>query len=192
LTIEGFPPSDEDEAREAIAAQMSEVAGADALLIDLRENHGGRPDTVALVASYLFDAAPVHLNDMYLRDSASTKQYWTVRDLRGTRYGGKKPVYVLTSHRTFSGGEELAYDLQCLHRAQVVGETTGGGANPGDFRELDDWFRVFVPNGRPINPITKTNWEGVGVAPDIPVSADAALDEAHRRALRDLSGTNPR
>jgi C-terminal processing protease CtpA/Prc len=98
-----------------------------------------------------------------------------------------KPVYVLTSSRTFSGGEELAYDLQALHRAQVVGETTGGGAHPVAPYEVGDQFTIMVPAGRPINPITKTNWEGVGVKPDIAVKADAALDEAHRRAVAELT-----
>ncbi len=168
---------------------MSRVADADALLVDLRENHGGHPATVALVASYLFDPAPVHLNDMFSHDDGSIQESWTLPEVRGARFGGKKPLYVLTSRETFSGGEELAYDLQCLHRAKVVGETTGGGANPGGPHELDDWFRIFVPEARPINPITKTNWERVGVVPDIPVPADVALKEAHRRALHDLSTT---
>jgi C-terminal processing protease CtpA/Prc len=96
-------------------------------------------------------------------------------------------VYVLTSKRTFSGGEEFTYDLQSLHRAKIVGETTGGGAHPVAPHELDEWFTILVPSGRPINPITKTNWEGVGVVPDIAVPPDAALEEAHRRALADVS-----
>lgn len=187
VVITRFPPADGDEARDAIAALMTQVADADALLIDLRRNGGGHPDTVALVASYVFDAKPVHLNDMYSRDTNAITESWTVRDLRGTRFGGKKPVYVLTSKRTFSGGEELAYDLQSLRRAKLVGETTGGGAHPAGSRKLDDSFTIRVPWGRPINPITKTNWEGVGVVPDIAVSAEAALDEAHRRALQDLA-----
>jgi hypothetical protein len=190
VVIDGFPPSEDDEARNAIAGLMSQVADARALLVDLRENHGGSPETVALVASYLFDEAPVHLNDIFSRDTGSTKQYWTVRDLRGERFGGKKPVYVLTSRQTFSGGEELAYDLQCLHRARLIGEMTGGGANPAGPRDLDEWFRIFVPWGRAINPITKTNWEGVGVVPDVSVPADSALEEAHRRALQELSATS--
>jgi hypothetical protein len=187
LVINGFPPIVDDDARKAVADLMSQVADADALVVDLRDNGGGSPDTVALIASYLFDQTPVHLNDMFSRDTGSVQESWTLRDLRGTRFGGKKPVYVLTSKQTFSGGEELTYDLQSLHRAKIVGETTGGGAHPASPHELDEWFAILVPWGRPINPVTKTNWEGVGVVPDIAVKADSALDEAHRRALDDIS-----
>jgi hypothetical protein len=187
LVINGFPPADSVESREAIAILMTKVADADALLIDLRENGGGDPDTVALVASYVFDEEPVHINDMYSRETNSVSESWTLRDLKGARFGGRKPVYVLTSKRTFSGGEEFAYDLQSLRRAKVVGDTTGGGAHPVRPRPLDEWFTIGVPWGRPINPITKTNWEGVGVVPDIKVSSDAALDEAYRRALDEIA-----
>jgi hypothetical protein len=192
VVINGFPPIPDDEAREGIAALMSQVADADALLVDLRNNGGGSPDTVALIASYLFDKTPVHLNDMFSRDTGSVQESWTVPDLKGKRFGGQKPVYVLTSKRTFSGGEELAYDLQSLRRAKIVGETTGGGAHPVAPHELDEWFTILVPWGRPINPVTKTNWEGVGVVPDIAVTADSALDEAHRRALDDVASKSKR
>jgi len=192
VVINGFPPAEDDDAREGIAALMSQVADADALLVDLRRNGGGSPDTVALIVSYLFDETPVHINDMFSRDTGSTKEYWTVRDLRGTRFGSKKPVYVLTSRQTFSGGEEFAYDLQSLRRATLVGETTGGGAHPVAPHELDERFVILVPWGRPINPVTKKDWEGTGVVPDVPVPADAALEEAHRRALEDVSATRKR
>jgi C-terminal processing protease CtpA/Prc len=188
VVINGFPKIADDDSRKAVADLMSQVADADALVVDLRDNGGGSPNTVALVASYLFDTTPVHLNDIFSRDTGSVRESWTMRDLRGARFGGKKPVYVLTSKRTFSGGEEFAYDLQALHRAKIVGETTGGAAHAMAPHELDDeWFTILVPWGRAINPVTKTNWEGTGVVPDIAVSADAALDEAHRRALNDVS-----
>jgi len=187
LVINGFPQIADDAARDGVASLMSQVADADALIIDLRANHGGWPETVALIASYVFDAKPVHLNDMWDRDTGKIDPSWTVKDLRGTRFGGKKPVYVLTSKETFSGGEELAYDLQALRRAKTVGETTGGGAHPAGPHQLVGSFVIVVPSGRPINPVTKKDWEGVGVTADIPVAADAALEEAHRRALADIA-----
>jgi hypothetical protein len=183
LRIDGFPPP--EEVRKAIARAMTEVADADALLIDLRQNHGGSPDTVALVASYLFDK-PVHLNDMFRRDDGSTHQSWTQAHVAGRRFGGRKPVYVLTSKETFSGGEELAYDLQALRRARLVGETTGGGANPVELHVLEAGFAIGVPWGRPINPVTRTNWERVGVIPDVPIRADAAVETAYLLARKDL------
>jgi hypothetical protein len=187
LVIDGFAPSDSKEVREAIAGSMTQVANADALILDLRGNHGGSPETVALVASYLFDSKPVHLNDIYRRDEGTTVQFWTAAEVQGRRFGGVKPIYVLTSRETFSGGEELAYDLQCLRRARLVGETTGGGANPVQMYPLPDGFGVAVPWGRAINPITRTNWDGVGVVPDVAVSAEAALEKAHQLALEALA-----
>jgi hypothetical protein len=186
LAIDQFPLVEDEEARQAIADRVSEIADADALLVDLRQNRGGSADTVAMVASYFFGATPVHLNDLVRRDDGSTKQFWTARDVRGKRFGAKKPIYVLVGKGTFSAGEELAYDLQCLHRAKIVGESTAGGAHAGEDYPLDAWFRIDVPSQRAINPITKTNWEGVGVVPDIAVPAESALTEALRRAIADL------
>ena len=185
LVLDGFVRDDE-EVRQAIGRYMSQVADADALLLDLRQNGGGDPATVSVVASYLFGDKPVHINDMFRRDTGETRQYWTHAKVAGKRFGAKKPIYVLTSKRTFSGGEELAYDLQSLRRAVIVGETTGGGAHPVQLYPLDDGFAIGVPWGRPINPVTRTNWEGSGVIPDVKVPASDALTEAHRRALAEL------
>jgi retinol-binding protein 3 len=171
---------------ETAAAAMNFLANTDALIIDVRKNGGGAPSMVALLCSYLFGADPVHLNDLYFRPDDSTHQWWTLPYLPGKRYEGK-PVYILTSNRTFSAAEEFTYNLKCLKRATVVGETTGGGAHPGGMRPLDDHFGLFVPSGRAINPITKTNWEGTGVSPDISVPADEALKTAHLSALEKLS-----
>jgi C-terminal processing protease CtpA/Prc len=109
----------------------------------------------------------------------------------GRRYGQRKPVYVLTSDRTFSGAEEFAYDLQTRKRATVVGATSGGGAHPGGPRRIDDHFAVWVPAGRAVNPLTQTNWEGVGVAPDHAVPADDALRAAQVLALRAMLPGTP-
>lgn len=135
------------------------------------------------MASYLFAADDAqHLNDIYWRPDNSTRQFWTSADLAGRRYVGK-PVYVLTSRDTFSGAEEFAYDLQVLERATIVGETTGGGAHPGGPVKLTSAFAINVPMGRAINPVTRTNWEGKGVKPDVAVAAAGALDAAYLAAL---------
>jgi retinol-binding protein 3 len=190
LSIRGFAPATDPEVREGIGRLMSHVADARALIIDLRDNSGGEPATVAFVASYLFDTAPVHLTDIYRRDDDSTQEFWTAPQVPGKRFGGQKPVYVLTSKRTFSGGEDLAYSLQAIKRARVVGEQTRGGAHPCDAYPLDDAFFIVVPWGRGINPVTKTNWEGVGVTPDVAVPEERALQRAHRLALADLAARN--
>jgi hypothetical protein len=157
---------------------MSAAADADALVVDLRHNGGGSPAMVAHMSSYLFDDKPVHLNDLYYRAENSTRSFWTNPKVEGKRFGASKPVYVLTSVKTFSAAEEFTYNLQQLKRATIVGEITGGGANPGGVMQIGPDLSVFVPTGRAINPISKTNWEGVGVKPDVAVPADQALDKA--------------
>ena len=164
-------------------AAMTLLAGTRALIIDLRENGGGKPEMVALVASYLFDRR-THVGDLWDSWADSTHHYWTQDTVAGRRFGSDKPVYVLTSAHTFSAAEEFAYDLQALKRAIIVGETTGGGAHPASEGRLGDHFAISVPWGNSINPITGTNWEGVGVVPDVKVSADEALAAA-LRLLRD-------
>ena len=113
----------------AIAAAMELVAGTYALIIDLRHNHGGSPEGVVFWCSYLFDERPVHFNDIFHADTGETRQFWALPYVPGTRYVDR-PVYVLTSSHTFSGGEDFCYTLQALGRAEVIGETTGGGAHP--------------------------------------------------------------
>lgn len=175
----GFPP---DIVRDLVRDAMTQMADADALIVDVRRNGGGDPGFVALVSSYLFDEEPVHLNSLYFRPSDDTTHFHTDPGVAGRKFGGTKPVYVLTSGRTFSAAEEFTYNLQTRERATIVGETTGGGAHPGGVRDLPHGMSVFVPSGRAINPITGTNWEGTGVRPDVPVPADDALEEALRRA----------
>jgi hypothetical protein len=190
LELRGF--DDAALAGPTLAAAFTFLAETDALVIDLRRNPGGSGEMVALVASYLFDA-PTHLNTIAWRESGRSEESWTKADVPGRRYGQAKPVYLLTSDRTFSAAEELAYDLQARKRATVVGATTGGGAHAGGTRRLDDHFEIWVPAGRAVNPVTKTNWEGVGVVPDHATDADA-LDAAQVLALQALlpSVTGPR
>ncbi|MET0556825.1 MAG: S41 family peptidase [Vicinamibacteria bacterium] len=183
LELRAFNAS--DLAGPTAAAAMTFLAETDALIVDLRRNGGGDSRMVALLASYFFDT-PTHLNSLHWREGGRVEESWTSAEVAGRRYGGEKPVYVLTSDRTFSGAEEFAYDLQTRKRATVVGANSGGGAHPGGPRRLDDHFAVWVPAGRAVNPVTKTNWEGVGVAPDHAVPADDALRAAQVLALRAL------
>lgn len=157
-------------------AAMNFLEHVDALIVDMRENGGGAPAMVAYVTSYLFET-PTHLNDLYNRAEDTTRQWWTLPHVPGGRLA-EQPVYVLTSQRTFSGGEEFTYNLKSLGRATIVGETTGGGAHPVRGEWINEQFTIGVPFARAINPITKTNWEGTGVEPDVEVPAAEALDKA--------------
>lgn len=168
------------------ATAFTFLGNTDALIIDMRRNGGGSPHMVAQVSSYLFGPEPVHLNSLYWRPDNRTDDFYTSRTVPGTRYGPDRPVYVLTGRNTFSGAEEFTYNLQARKRATIVGDTTGGGAHPGGPRRVTDYFAVWVPSGRAINPITKTNWERVGVRPDVAVASDQALRTAHLAALRGL------
>ncbi len=175
------------------AAAMTLLQDTRALVIDLRENHGGEPETVALLCSYLFDQR-THLNDIWHRQGARTDEAWTTETVAGPRYGAQREVIVLTSPETFSAGEDLAYALKTLHRATLIGATTGGGAHPGDMHRIGDHFEAFIPDSRSVSPITHADWEGVGVAPDVGVAADRALVEARRHLLKSFmaSEQNPR
>jgi hypothetical protein len=182
MEVRGFPPA--EFVGDAVTSAMTLLTGTDALILDLRRNGGGEPDGVAYLLSHFFpEGDPRHLNDIYNRPENSTRQYWTNPAVT-VRYD--KPVYVLTSKRTFSGGEEAAYDLQTQKRATLVGEVTGGGANPGEGYSLTHGFVAFIPNGRSINPITHMNWEHTGVTPDIAVPATDAQKVAHAAILKTL------
>ena len=173
LEIRGFG-FDTADVSSVAANAFNLLSNTDALIIDVRRNGGGSPHMVAQVTSYLFGPEPVHLNSLYWRPDNRTDDFYTSKAVPGTRYGPDKPLYILTSRNTFSGAEEFTYNLQTRKRATIVGDTTGGGAHPGGPRRVTDYFAVWVPSGRAINPITKTNWERVGVRPDIAVAAHGA------------------
>jgi hypothetical protein len=167
-----------------VVAAMGFIAHTDAIIFDLRQNGGGQPAMVTLIASYLFDR-PTHLIDIYNRKENSTTQNWTLSYLPGPRLT-KQPVFVLTSKRTFSGAEEFAFDLKNQKRATIVGETTGGGAHPVGGHVVADYFMVGVPFAKSLDPVTKTNWEGTGVEPGVKVPAAAALATAEKLAMEKI------
>lgn len=184
LEIREFVPA--PLSRDTAAAAMAFLQETEALVIDLRRNGGGDPESVRFLCSYFFGPEPVHLNTLVNREMGQVEEYWTLRDLPGRRYVDK-PVYVLVSPKTFSAAEECAYNLQSRERATIVGRTTGGGAHPVDRRPLGKEYSVMMPVARAENPVTKTNWEGVGVVPSVDVPEDAALERAWGLALERLA-----
>jgi C-terminal processing protease CtpA/Prc len=177
-------------AGETAVAAMNFVANCSALIFDLRNNSGGCPSMIQLLTSYLYDGREAkHLNSFYWRHKDEMVQFWTLPHVPGKRMP-QVDVYILTSRHTFSAAEGFTYNLQNLKRATIVGETTGGGAHPVFSEVATDRFSVWVPKGRAINPITKTNWEGTGVEPDIKVDKEKALETAHVKALESLMAKN--
>jgi hypothetical protein len=174
LKLNMFAPPDVCGATATTA--MAFLENVNALIVDMRDNGGGDPAMVTHVTSYLFGER-THLNDLWTRSTGQTQEFWTRPELPGKRLA-TQPVYVLTSARTFSGGEEFTYNLQSLKRATIVGETTRGGAHPVRGERIDDRFMIGVPFAKAVNPVTKTNWEGTGVEPDVKVPAADALAKA--------------
>ena len=169
---------------EIVTAAMSLVATTDALILDLRQCVGGDPGMAVLTASYLWDYDPVQLTGLRERQDMTPRQMWTLPYVPGRRFGKTKPAYVLTSAKTFSGGEHLSYDLQQLGRATVIGERTRGGANAREGFPVHPHLEATISTAVSVNPITGSNWEGTGVIPDIEVSAGQARDTAYRLALQ--------
>jgi retinol-binding protein 3 len=174
VRLDGFMSS--SDALQTADAAMAFLKHADSLIFDLRRNSGGDPVMIQRLASYLFEER-THLNSMVDRNGAVVDDFWT-GNVPGARFRADLPIFVLTSADTFSCAEEFTYDLKNLRRATIVGETTGGGAHPVMSVPAGGRFVVMVPFLRALNPITQTNWEGVGVEPDVKTSADEALDRA--------------
>jgi retinol-binding protein 3 len=178
-----------DEARQALAAAMQVLQRADALILDMRDNVGGSPETAALLASYFFEEPGLPLFD--IADRSGTRRGYATQVPAPLERNATRPTYVLTAARTFSAGEGLAYILQDRGRAEIVGELTAGAANPGRSYPINARFSVVVPNGRVIAAVSGGNWEGAGVVPEVPAPAADALRVAHARALRALIARTP-
>ncbi|HTX31222.1 MAG TPA: S41 family peptidase [Solirubrobacteraceae bacterium] len=169
-----------------LAAAMQMVQHTEALILDLRPTIGGSPDAVTFLASFLFPDGETRLSDIVEGPAGPARQFWTAAHLPGPRYL-HRDVYALTGPNTFSGGESLAYDLQALGRATIVGEVTRGGAHPSEVVSLAEHVELRLPTARPVSPITGGNWERVGVQPDVRVAASDALAVAYSLALEAIA-----
>lgn len=173
-------------AGETAVSAMNFFSNCDALIIDLRNNGGGWGEMVAFLCSYfVYGDTTVLLSTGYSRPEDEYFQSWSMPYVPGKTMPNI-PLYILTSKSTFSAAEEFCYNLKHLKRATIVGETTRGGAHPISPKVLNDNFILILPEWRSINPITGTNWEGVGVKPHIEIPANEALNVAHLAALEKL------
>lgn len=177
--------SSPDYAFKTAVAAIRFLSSSDAIIIDLRNNGGGDDGMVALLASYFFGSEKVELNGTYFRETGTIKQKWTLPYIPGKRMPDTE-LYILTSSSTFSAAEDFCYSLKNLKRAIIIGETTKGGAHPVDVKIINGNVLTQISVGYSVNPITKSNWEEIGVKPDIEVPAEKALDTAHLIALKKL------
>jgi hypothetical protein len=177
LKMDWFPETSICEAQ--VRGALARLNHADAMIIDLRDNRGGFPEMVLLVASYLFD----HPEYMFNPREAPSVQAWTRSPVAGNELADK-PVFILTSRTTFSGAEQFCYNMKNLKRAKLIGETTGGGAHAGVLHRIDDHFGLAITEVRTVNPYGKNDWEGVGVEPN--VKAEDALETAKEMALEEM------
>ncbi|PBI94608.1 Carboxy-terminal processing protease CtpB precursor [Flavobacterium sp. ACN2] len=170
-------------AEETVAATMNFLSNTNAIIIDLRANGGGVPSMMQLLSSYFFYEKPVLLSDFYERETNEKTQLYSFENVKGKR-STDKPLYILTSKHTFSAAEAFTYTLKHLDRAAVVGEITKGGANRTKRINLNDGFTISLPYIQSINPVTKTNWEGKGVQPDIKTDEKDAFVYAYIDAVK--------
>ena len=173
---------------ETAAASMSFVKDTSALILDLRRVRGGDPDGVAHMLSYFVEGR-IHAFDLVAKKPQDTLRYFTDQTTRGPRYAAAKPVFVLTSGTTFSGGEALVDALHTWRHAKIIGERTQGGANAALPMKAADHFIVGVPFMKTVNVATGKNWNGVGIEPDVATPADKARDVAYVLALEHIVTT---
>ncbi len=180
-----FPVQDQNAGATALAA-LNFVKNADAVVFDMRQNMGGAPSMVQLLISHFLDPNNLTTINTFMD---STREY--PAEMLALTYlpAGARPdvpLFVLTSSRSGSAGEAFPYHLQAMERATIIGETTYGAGNPGDMFYAGEGFGVFISTSRTKNPVTGTNWEGVGVVPNVKVPAVEALDHALKLAYEKI------
>jgi hypothetical protein len=98
-----------------------------------------------------------------------------------------KPLWVLISGMTGSAAEEFADHVKEFKLGTLVGRTTAGAANNNTVFPVAPAFLSSISVGRPVHPVSGSNWEGTGVATDVDVPVSDALDRAHLLALQHLA-----
>lgn len=177
----------DDPARNAANAALQLVHDANALIIDLRDNVGGSSDMAAyLVSAFTPPGADVY-DVIHWRNGTDSER----PALPYPRPSVDVPLYLLISARTASAAEAAVYTLHATGRAVIVGQTSAGAANVGGIFPVDESLGVFIPIGTPVNPVTRSNWEGKGIVPDVVVPAETALPYAERLALEKVLERNP-
>ena len=172
--------------KNTLAAAMNFLANSSALIIDLRQNGGGNASTVNFLLNYFLPDSTL-TSKFTSRLTNTTTSIYTEPDPLIQKFSPAIPLYILTGKRTSSAAEVFAYTLQAFKRAVIVGDTTNGEANPGYALALNDDMWMMIPTSVNINAITKTNWQGVGVIPDILIPAARSFSAAQAKAHHELS-----
>jgi C-terminal processing protease CtpA/Prc len=186
-----------------VVSAMLFAANSNAIIIDLRNNMGGSPKTVGLLAGFFVENHTLlNIND--IRSTGGKYETYSVNtdvtinnadheistdDLEKLK---NIPVYILTSDYTFSAAEMFCSSLQGYNRATVVGEKTGGGGHGIRPFTISQGFQAFIPFMRSYHPVTKEGWEVSGIQPDIPSSASDALRVAQISILKELQKNSNR
>jgi len=171
------------EAKPIIASALGFLANSSAIIIDLRENTGGEPDMGSQMESYFFKEKT--LTNVIINSSKKDTTLYYADPAKTDSLTLSMPMYILTSKKTFSGGEAFSYNMQQAKRATIVGEVTGGGAHPTKPFSVGQGFVVEIPFAYSINPFSKTDWEGTGVLPNVKVDASKALIKAQELIFRE-------
>ena len=176
-------------AGETAASAINFISNCNAIIIDLRYNYGGEQQMVRYLASYFF-TEPTLLNSLYFTKQDSVVQSWTDSYIPSKKLIDKY-IYILTSSNTASGAEAFTYLLKNYKIATIIGENTRGAAHWAEYFYFPaQKIEIKIPVARPINPVTKTNWEKIGIKPDIEIPEYKALDQAYILALEQLIQTN--
>ncbi len=184
-----YPDKPEFPATEAATHALSALSGADAIIIDLRQNPGGAASMVEYLASFFFDSEPRLLGETYYRSSNEVYQSYTLQKVYGPRFP-ETPLYLIVNGRTASAAEVFAASLSKLGRAIIIGEITGGYGNPGRDYDAGGGFSVFISTGRAVDKSAGADVEKKGVVPDITVPSREAFDAAYKLALENVIARN--
>ncbi|MEO1642024.1 MAG: S41 family peptidase [Pseudomonadota bacterium] len=153
------------------------VMDTDALIIDLRDNGGGSPQTTWPIQWTFLESGSPSPMTMESRIEAPTPR--EEPPILWRRYGTQRPLAILVNGDTFSAPEAVAYTLQTADRATIIGSPSGGGAHLLDSGvDLNTGFTLYTPTQRPVSVETGENWEGIGITPDIAVPSEEAIETA--------------
>lgn len=172
----------QDEGAQLIADHaLGFLSGTDALIIDLTECKGGSPELVRHMLSYFFSGGTL-LWSIIDRDGVTVDDAYSKSSVGSERFKSDFPLFVLTGPETASAAELFAYALKSFGKARTVGQGTNGIAHLVGVRSINQHFVGRFSMSRNINPVTNSDWEGVGVAPDTHAKPEDRLSVAVRMA----------